>query len=51
MIQASGTDVPHVLPELVALVVAAALIGYVSSRLRVVPIVGFLLAGVVVGPN
>ena len=50
MILASGTDVPEVLPELVALVGAAALIGYLSSRLRVVPIVGFLVAGVVVGP-
>jgi CPA2 family monovalent cation:H+ antiporter-2 len=51
MILASGTGVPSVLPELVALVGAAALIGYLSSRLRVVPIVGFLLAGVLVGPE
>lgn len=42
---------PAFLPELVALLVAAAAIGYVCARLRVVPIVGFLLAGVAIGPN
>lgn len=35
----------------VALVVAAAVIAYLSYRLGLVPIVGFLLAGVIIGPN
>ncbi|WP_327583539.1 cation:proton antiporter [Nonomuraea sp. NBC_00507] len=35
----------------VAIVLAAALIGYLSFRLRIVPIVGFLIAGAVIGPN
>ncbi|RKN45532.1 hypothetical protein D7223_17565 [Micromonospora endolithica] len=30
---------------------AAAVIGYLSTRLRIVPIVGFLLAGVAIGPH
>nr|WP_246425595.1 cation:proton antiporter [Streptomonospora nanhaiensis] len=33
------------------LLCAAALIGYLSIQLRIVPIVGFLLAGVVIGPH
>jgi CPA2 family monovalent cation:H+ antiporter-2 len=32
-------------------VVAAAVIGYACARLRIVPIVGFLLAGVLIGPD
>ncbi|HKH03723.1 MAG TPA: cation:proton antiporter [Acidimicrobiales bacterium] len=47
---ASGSEVPGFLPQLVAIVGGAAFIGYLSSRLKVVPIVGFLLAGVVIGP-
>src|SRR4028118_1702316 len=47
--EAGGT--PGFLGEFVAFLVAAALIGYLSSRVRIVPIVGFLLAGVVIGPN
>jgi CPA2 family monovalent cation:H+ antiporter-2 len=50
MLLAAG-DVPDFLPEVVALVGGAALIGYLSSRLHVVPIVGFLLAGIVIGPG
>ena len=38
------------LDEVVALIVAAALIAYVSQRVGLVPIVGFLAAGVVIGP-
>ncbi|MEO8604939.1 MAG: cation:proton antiporter [bacterium] len=41
----------NVLPEAVALIVAAALIAYVCFRLGLVPIVGFLVAGVVIGPH
>lgn len=47
---AAGTEVPAFLAPTAALVVAAAVIGYVSVRVRVVPIVGFLVAGVVIGP-
>lgn len=43
--------VPHYLTEIVALIVAGAVIAYVSFRLRLVPIVGFLLAGILIGPN
>lgn len=43
--------VPQFLTEIVAVIVAGALIAYISFRLRLVPIVGFLLAGVMIGPN
>ena len=46
---ASGT--PAFFSELTLLVVAAAVVAYVGYRLGLLPIVGFLLAGVVVGPN
>src|SRR5262245_61040257 len=39
------------LTDAVALVLAGALIAYVCFRLGLVPIVGFLVAGVVIGPN
>ena len=42
---------PPFLAQVVALVVASALIAYICSRLRILPIVGFLLAGVLIGPN
>ncbi|KAB7745217.1 hypothetical protein GA707_04495 [Nostocoides sp. F2B08] len=42
---------PSFLVSTAVLVLAAAVIGYVSVRLRVVPIVGFLVAGVVIGPT
>ena len=42
---------PAFLAQIVALVVAAAVIGYACARLRIVPIVGFLLAGVLIGPD
>lgn len=41
----------HVLPEIVAILAAGAIIAYISQRLGQVPIVGFLLAGVLIGPN
>ena len=47
----AATDVPGYLGATAALVVAAAAIGYLSLRLRVLPIVGFLLAGVLIGPG
>ena len=43
--------VPQYLTEIVALIVAGAVIAYISFRLRLVPIVGFLLAGILIGPN
>jgi CPA2 family monovalent cation:H+ antiporter-2 len=48
---ASAAGPPAYLTDVVALVCAAALIGYLCVRVRVVPIVGFLLAGVVIGPS
>ncbi len=42
---------PGWLAQLALVLVAAAAIGYVASRLKVVPIVAFLAAGVVIGPE
>jgi CPA2 family monovalent cation:H+ antiporter-2 len=47
---AAGTA-PAFFTEAVALIVAGAVIAYISFRLKLVPIVGFLLAGVLIGPN
>lgn len=44
-------DSPTYLGPIVALLVAAGVIGYLSIRVRIVPIVGFLLAGVIIGPH
>ena len=44
-------EVPQFLTEIVTLIVAGAVIAYISFRLRLVPIIGFLLAGVLIGPN
>ncbi len=48
---AAEGGVPPYLTLTAALVVAAAVFGYLSVRLKVVPIVGFLLAGVLIGPS
>ena len=42
---------PPFLVQSVAIVVAAALIAFLSSRIGLVPIVGFLIAGVIIGPH
>ncbi len=42
---------PAYLPQLTALIVGAALVAYFGFRARLVPIVAFLLTGVVIGPN
>jgi monovalent cation:H+ antiporter-2, CPA2 family len=42
---------PPFLVQIVAVVFASAVIAYVCSRLRILPIVGFLIAGVIIGPN
>ncbi|HIG75880.1 MAG TPA: sodium:proton exchanger, partial [Bacteroidetes bacterium] len=43
--------VPPFLSEVVYLILAAAGVAYVCQRIGLVPIVGFLLAGVLIGPN
>ncbi len=43
--------IPQYMTEVVALIVAGAVIAYICFRLKLVPIVGFLLAGVLIGPN
>ncbi|GAB3555301.1 CPA2 family monovalent cation:H+ antiporter-2 [Actinopolyspora lacussalsi] len=50
MVLAAGETTGYLGP-IVALLCAAGLIGYLSIRLRIVPIVGFLLAGVLIGPH
>ena len=47
---AAGESVPF-LREAALLALAAAVFGYVCQRVKIVPIVGFLLAGVLVGPG
>lgn len=42
---------PEFLAELAALLVGGTLIAYIGARLGLVPIVAFLLAGVLIGPN
>jgi monovalent cation:H+ antiporter-2, CPA2 family len=42
---------PAFLPEVVALFAAGAVIAYVCHRLGLVPIAGFLIAGVMIGPH
>ena len=42
---------PPFLAQVVVMVVASAVIAYICNRLRILPIVGFLLAGVFLGPN
>ncbi|WP_300391360.1 cation:proton antiporter, partial [uncultured Nocardioides sp.] len=50
VVMASSEGVPRYLTATAALVLAAAVVGYLSVRVRVLPIVGFLLAGVLIGP-
>ena len=47
----AAAAMPAFLPEVVALFVAGAAIAYVCHRLGLVPIAGFLIAGVVIGPH
>ena len=42
---------PAFFPQAAAMVVAAAAFGYLFVRLRIVPIIGFLLAGTLIGPG
>ena len=43
--------IPHFFVDLSALFVASALIAYICFRLGLTPIIGFLIAGVIIGPN
>lgn len=42
---------PEFFTEVATLLVAGAVIAYLGSRLRLLPIIGFLMAGVLIGPN
>jgi len=44
-------EVPPFVPALAIIIVSAAVAGWVSQRIGLVPIIGFLVAGVVIGPN
>ncbi len=46
----TAVHTPPLVAELALLLIAGALLGYLCARLRVVPILGYLLAGAVVGP-
>lgn len=46
----AASEMPGYLAPAAALVIAAAVVGYLSVRLRVVSIVGFLGAGILIGP-
>ncbi len=47
----AATEAPAFLGEVVGLLVGAAVVAYLAYRVRIVPIVGFLLAGVLIGPE
>ena len=47
----AGTGPPAFFAEAATVIVAGALVAYVGSRLGLVTIVGFLVAGIVVGPH
>ena len=51
MILGAAAGVPSFFVEVALLIVSGALIAYLGYRLKLVPIVGFLLTGVVIGPN
>jgi monovalent cation:H+ antiporter-2, CPA2 family len=42
---------PPLVGELAIVIISAALIAYVCTRIKLVPIVGFIVAGALVGPN
>ncbi|CAN5205947.1 hypothetical protein BH23ACT9_BH23ACT9_01210 [soil metagenome] len=42
---------PEFIAPLALIVVASAVVAWISHRVGLVPIVGFLIAGVVIGPN
>jgi CPA2 family monovalent cation:H+ antiporter-2 len=50
IILAAGVTQPYLI-EVAAVIAAAAIVAYLSYRMGIVPIVGFLLAGVLIGPH
>ena len=50
VLAAAAEGPPEFLGPAAGLVVTAAVIGYLTTRSRIVPIVGFLVAGVLIGP-
>jgi CPA2 family monovalent cation:H+ antiporter-2 len=48
---AAAAETPHFFAEIAAILVMGAVIAYVAFRFGLVPIVGFLLAGVLIGPS
>ena len=44
-------EVPPFVPAMAAIIVSAAIAGWISQRIGLVPIIGFLLAGVLIGPT
>lgn len=51
MLMLAAGSTPEFLSQIAALVVGGAVVAYVGLRLNIVPIVAFLLTGVVIGPN
>jgi CPA2 family monovalent cation:H+ antiporter-2 len=51
LLAALAGEAPRFFADVTVLLVAGAAITYVSFRMGLVPIVGFLLAGVIIGPN
>ncbi|GAB5520718.1 MAG: hypothetical protein RhofKO_29690 [Rhodothermales bacterium] len=51
MLPLLAASIPPFLTEVAILILAAGLIAYVGYRIGLVPIVGFLLTGVIIGPN
>ena len=51
MILGLAAGIPDFFVEVALLLVSGALIAYIGYRLNLVPIVGFLLTGVIIGPN
>lgn len=47
----AAAEVPEFMGPVAAIVVAGAVVAWLSQRLGIVPIVGFLVAGVLIGPN
>lgn len=50
-VSAAGQAPPAFLGPVAVLIVTAAVIGFVMTKVRVLPIVGFLAAGVLIGPS
>ena len=48
---AAVAETPHFFAEIAAILVIGAVVAYVAFRFGLVPIVGFLLAGVLIGPS